>query len=402
MVTSRTAFAAGAAAGVVATLTVQRCTRRRSAAAIEDDASATRSAGALASLPHELDRDVDELSALVRAGTLEPSAAVLELFTARAHRCGALQRIDGPSKRGLYRDFRISTDPGWAAARRLVWGACRLLTLRPSRARRGCAHVAHDTGALTRCVTPPPPPPGSVRFVFVSDTHLRHRDLPPLPACDVLVHCGDALLQGGDAQPRDGASGAAECRARLADLDAWLSEAPARAVLLVGGNHDGLLERLGSAEVARLVPSARFLCGGDVVRVCGGLRVWGCGYSLGHGGANSAWQPEGAAREKVLGSVPSGIDVLITHGPPELPRAPFGKKGKGSFGCPGLLEASLRAAPAVHVFGHDHGAYGAARRPSGRTLYVCATSVVEGTLTAENPPIVLDVPIGDARDPPSC
>ena len=67
-----------------------------------------------------------------------------------------------------------------------------------------------------------------------------------------------------------------------------------------------------------------------------------------------------------------------------------------------MLEASLRAAPAVHVFGHDHGAYGAARRPSGRTLYVCATSVVEGTLTAENPPIVLDVPIGDARDPPSC
>ena len=56
-----------------------------------------------------------------------------------------------------------------------------------------------------------------------------------------------------------------------------------------------------------------------------------------------------------------------------------------------LRVTEIRACrPAVHVFGHDHSAHGGARH--GDTLYICGTSVREGTLSAENPPIVFDVP----------
>ena len=38
----------------------------------------------------------------------------------------------------------------------------------------------------------PPRHQGRTRFVCISDTHFRHREMPaPLPPGDVLLHCGD-------------------------------------------------------------------------------------------------------------------------------------------------------------------------------------------------------------------
>ena len=168
-----------------------------------------------------------------------------------------------------------------------------------------------------------------------------------------------------------------------------------------------MLENRSDDEVARLVPTARFLDGGGMnaggcsVRGADGgtLRVWGCGYSKGHGGENGAWQPQGEARRKMLAQIPPGVDILITHGPPSsLPREPFGMKKSASDkpmrGCALLLDEVSKKQPKVHVFGHSHEAHGA-HRPDGDgsgTLFVAATSVRETTLTAENPPLVLDVP----------
>ena len=147
---------------------------------------------------------------------------------------------------GLGCDFRTSPEPGWAAARRIGWGVARLLELGarpPARARltrllslehpaTGCKYVDYQTGDAEQMTSPPPQPSGTVRIVIVSDTHLRHRDLPALPPCDVLVHCGDVLLQGGDEQPRAGSSGDATRRAILADVAEWLGKSGAASVLV--------------------------------------------------------------------------------------------------------------------------------------------------------------------------
>ena len=47
----------------------------------------------------------------------------------------------------------------------------------------------------------PPPPLGTARLVFISDTHRTEAWLSPPPG-DVLVHCGDALLEDRDAGQR--------------------------------------------------------------------------------------------------------------------------------------------------------------------------------------------------------
>ena len=194
----------------------------------------------LPSVPHEIDRRVEELAEEVRGGALTGEQAVLELCSSAT---GILRRIDtendappqpGSSslRLGLECDFRTSPEPGWAAARRIRWGVARLLKLgaRPT----GCTYVHYGTGACTLSPEgPPPQPSGTVRFVIVSDTHLRHRDLPALPGgCDVLVHCGDVLLQGGDEQPRAGSSGDITRRAILADVADWLGKSGAASVLV--------------------------------------------------------------------------------------------------------------------------------------------------------------------------
>jgi len=202
----------------------------------------------LPSLPHEIDRRVEELAEEVKGGALTGEEAVLELVSSRAAtgEGGILWRIDtendappqpGSSslRLGLGCDFRTSPEPGWAAARRIGWGVARLLELgaRPTGWKKYCTYVDYGTGTCTLSPEgPPPQPSGTVRIVIVSDTHLRHHDLPALPPCDVLVHCGDVLLQGGDEQPRAGSSGDATRRAILADVAEWLGKSGAASVLV--------------------------------------------------------------------------------------------------------------------------------------------------------------------------
>ena len=168
-----------------------------------------------------------------------------------------------------------------------------------------------------------------------------------------------------------------------------------RCVVLIGGNHDGALERLGPEEVGKAIPAATYLSNTGTSAMGGRVQLWGSGYSEGHGGSNGAFQPQGAAVEEWLQAFPTcPLDVLITHGPLELSRATFtsdASKQAKSFGCRQLLDVvQSRVHPSVHVFGHDHDAHGALR--VGPVLFICATSVKDGTLTAENAPIVVDVP----------
>ena len=37
-----------------------------------------------------------------------------------------------------------------------------------------------------------------MRILHISDTHSKHRELPPLPEADVIVHSGDFTLAGSE------------------------------------------------------------------------------------------------------------------------------------------------------------------------------------------------------------
>jgi hypothetical protein len=116
-----------------------------------------------------------------------------------------------------------------------------------------------------------------------------------------------------------------------------------------------------------------------------GLRIWG-----------SPWQPEfldwafnlprGAALREKWDRIPSGTDVLITHGPPQgvLDRVDEGRRE----GCADLLNAVARVRPRLHLFGHIHEGYGCLERDG--TTFVNA-SICDRAYRPVNPPVVVDL-----------
>lgn len=221
-----------------------------------------------------------------------------------------------------------------------------------------------------------------MRIVAVADTHLFHDELT-VPAGDVFVHAGD-MCRGGSLE-------------ELAEAARWLRSLPHPTKVVIAGNHDWALAADDEDERRR----ARALLAEDGVvylqdeeRVVGGLRFWG-----------SPWQPEfndwafnlprGEALAAKWALVPTGVDVLVTHGPPRG----IGDRGPGGgphavesrAGCDDLRARVAEVRPRLHLFGHIHQDGGA--WPIDDTLFANAT-----TWECERAPTVIDVPAtGPAR-----
>ncbi|KAH9255377.1 hypothetical protein BASA81_006496 [Batrachochytrium salamandrivorans] len=235
--------------------------------------------------------------------------------------------------------------------------------------------VGDGTLSLTRPPLPQNKPPGKVRLCFISDTH---NSTPVLPEADILVHCGDFTLAGTAKE--------------LNSFCDWLESQPHPHKVVVCGNHDFCLENKHNNPENILVRQR--LCGIATVlenqgaEVCG-LQFWGAPQTPNIPRRKPmAFQGESATLDPYWKQIPSGLDVLVTHGPP---------KGYGDrillgmqVGCPLLHQhiASLSVPPKLHAFGHIHEGYGI--YPSISTLYInCAIS---NTLYQPiHPPIVLDL-----------
>jgi predicted phosphodiesterase len=218
-----------------------------------------------------------------------------------------------------------------------------------------------------------------VRIVCLSDTHNRHGAIR-VPEGDVLVHAGDFTLRGS--------------REEVGAFDAWLETLPHPHKLVVAGNHDWLFER-NPGEARGLLAHARYLQ--DSGATLDGLRFWG-----------SPWQPwfldwafnlqRGAPLREKWDLIPTGVDVLVTHGPPHgicdavekrPARVVSGLLGQGSHaGCEELLQAVRRVRPRLHVFGHIHEGYGRETRDGVEFVNASCCDV---RYRPVNPPVVVDV-----------
>ncbi|KAK8092839.1 Metallo-dependent phosphatase-like protein [Apiospora kogelbergensis] len=263
--------------------------------------------------------------------------------------------------------------------------------------RRPCVYLAEKLHARHQHRLPTPPSPSSdagaerapgtpprrddhrpVSVVCISDTHNSNARCDPLPPGDVLIHAGD-LTQAG-------------------------SPAELQAAIVVGGNHDVVLDPARSDEQGREVappatattrPAAPGLrprrdeveraCRvdwGDVrylhdsaawIAVDEGrrrLKVWGSAWTPRNG--NWAYQyPREQGAEVWYGAVPDDVDILVTHGPPR-----GHLDADGHSGCDDLLREVWRVVEGsgpgseddalrrgrhglrLHVFGHVHAGRG--------------------------------------------
>ncbi|KAK3670318.1 hypothetical protein LTR78_009772 [Recurvomyces mirabilis] len=276
-----------------------------------------------------------------------------------------------------------------------------------------------------RIATPPPELTMTeqtikTRILIISDTHCaplkpKNSDSPPpfaapLPAADILIHCGDLTHTGQAGQYNQA-------------LD-MLKEIQAPVKLVIAGNHDLTLDkefmlnrqdldgRLGEGMTAEKAAAAcqkardlwtapdgrakeegiTFLDEGlHQITLPNGARLhlyaspytpefydWGFPYDRDTDRFNPTDNTLTDAKKAVQNPVPAystsdlPIDILLTHGPP------YGQgdqTDRGDYaGCPHLLLALMRSRPLLHCYGHIHEGWGAQKiRWSERVDEVVAT-----------------------------
>jgi predicted MPP superfamily phosphohydrolase len=178
----------------------------------------------------------------------------------------------------------------------------------------------------------PSPSGGGVRIVVLSDTHERHHLFGVLPVCDILIHCGDVMMLNRIVSTQRGVG-------KLREFNEWLGLQPAEHKIVIGGNHDKVMEDLGVEQCRAELSHAIYLCNSSV-SVCG-LTVFGSPISQGKS-KNRAFQGQQVHVAAEAAAKAQQIDILITHGP----------------SCQFALDVRPRL---IHISGHAHERYGIRR-----------------------------------------
>lgn len=185
--------------------------------------------------------------------------------------------------------------------------------------------------------------PKGIRIVCISDTH---NATPPVEEGDILLHAGD-LSNGGTLLELQ------------KQLD-WIASLPHKHKVVVGGNHDMLLDpNFVAARGLRFKPggTADELDWHDIHYLCneslelnlpqGEVRIYGSPNTPAPRGIKGAFQYDND-EDPWTDTIPEGTDLLLVHGPPK------GYLDQGGKGCPHLLREIHRVKPKMVVFGHFH------------------------------------------------
>ncbi|CAE8682023.1 unnamed protein product, partial [Polarella glacialis] len=231
------------------------------------------------------------------------------------HSNGFLVRCVG---RRRIRDGSLSTSVTVVKALLTPWLVVDLLRAR--KARESWAECLFQLYSMGQA--PPSLPllvsanPGCCRFVCISDTHQCHDRLPPLPAGDVLVHCGDFTNFGS--------------RDEVRKFALWMASQPHGLKLVVPGNHDMILDEnyydaywgdWSAQQESHSEAVAEFTSRGIQLLVdksieVHGLHVYGSPWVTRYASWKTAFNKESEAMGEHWQSVPDGVDVLLTHMPP--------------------------------------------------------------------------------------
>lgn len=190
-----------------------------------------------------------------------------------------------------------------------------------------------------------------IKIVCVSDTHLQ---CPDVPDGDLLIHAGDLTNYG-------------KAHEMQAQLD-WLGSLPHTRKIVIGGNHDRMLDPSYLTQHPKFNPRGRLedLNWHDMQYLCNeavtvsfpegrSLKVYGSPFTpeyaspKGASPAYYSWAFTYPRSEDVwANTVPDDTSLLVVHGPPR------GHLDEGGKGCPHLLRELWRVRPPLVVFGHMH------------------------------------------------
>jgi Icc-related predicted phosphoesterase len=160
------------------------------------------------------------------------------------------------------------------------------------------------------------------------------------------------------------------------DFNEWLGEQPAKYRVITCGNHEFSVEADPKTWRKRISNATLLL--NESVKI-EGVKLWATPVTSVNVGAFA--MSNEADRERLYSTIPSGTDILISHGPPQGIL-------DGGAGCAALRRAVIRVKPRLHCFGHVHTAYGT--QPTLNTFFVNA-ALLDPDGAPSRKPILLDV-----------
>jgi Icc-related predicted phosphoesterase len=225
-----------------------------------------------------------------------------------------------------------------------------------------------------------------IRIAAVSDLHGF------LPEPDSLAGC-DLLIVAGDICPIQDHSPSYQREWLERNFAPWL-QAVSLPVVGCAGNHDIIF----APETRRSVPCLSWLYLQDEETELCGLRLYGTPWVpyLRAGWVFQAPETLGDdfLAERFL-TIPEGLDILISHGPPYGVQDTTGVPRAGvdpHAGSQALANAIERTGPRLLVCGHVHGARGVSQiAVDGRTTTVANVCAVDRGYPPMWAPMVLDL-----------
>src|ERR1700676_2872277 len=178
----------------------------------------------------------------------------------------------------------------------------------------------------------------SFKAVAISDTHGEHAKLI-IPPCDFLFHTGDWTIFGDIWE--------------VAKFAEWFRQQPATHKVIIAGNHDKTAQN--SPQFIRDTFQSlgiHYVCCNEIV--LDGIRIWGAPYTPKFN--DWAFNMHVNDLHLIWDMMPTGLDVLLTHGPAQFILDEGHYEGVSrNLGDKALREAIMLKKPRYHLCGHIHG-----------------------------------------------
>jgi len=186
--------------------------------------------------------------------------------------------------------------------------------------------------SVRKVIETPRPSEKHLRMVCVSDTHLIHEFIA-LPPGDVLIITGDILFKDVIGTIEDGIKD-------LENFNSWLATQPFKYKIVLAGNHDETIKLLGSEKTSQILSNAVYL--ENKMFNIEGVSIYGSPISPTGKSRNKAFQVSKERLHDELSTIPSPLDVLLTHG------------------CNSEIQnyVDSHTKSRVHIFGHYHREFG--------------------------------------------
>ncbi len=209
-----------------------------------------------------------------------------------------------------------------------------------------------------------------MKVVVFSDVHGDYHDIK-FPPGDLLIFAGDFSSRG-----------------TLDDVvlfDEWLGMLDYEYKVIIAGNHDIALEKIGKKLASKFIKNAVYL--EDEAVIIKGINIYGTPYQPEFNEWSFNMPRDGKELQDKIDLIPNNTDILITHNPP------YGILDNvhtdGCQGCKLLMDAVVnRVRPLYHVFGHLHLNNGVFK---GKNTTYINCSIMNEDYDVVNSPISFDI-----------